>query len=96
MAIRDRLTVTLKSGQVFSLQVTRQGGSLRTNIPRDFGRASEILEVFEEDSSTPPRQLRTLRVTATEIASILQDVAPAASEAPSKPRKPRQPKVTDE
>lgn len=94
MAIRDRLTVTLKSGQVFSLQVTRQGGSLRTNIPRDFGRASEILEVIEEDSSKPPKEVRSLRVAATEIASILQDVAPAVVEVRQQ-RKPRQPKADE-
>jgi len=84
MAIRDRATVTLKSGEKFSLTVTKQGGTLFVDEPRNYSQG--MLVIQEQDSSTPKRNLRSLTISAPDVAALLLDVEPPEAK-PKRSRK---------
>lgn len=75
MAIRDRATVTLKTGEVFPIQVTKVGGELEVTLPRDFSSPKDLLEIKEVSQNGTV--VRSLTVPAPEIRSLSRDVAPA-------------------
>ena len=70
MALRDRVTVTTKSGQTIEVVATKVGATVGYSTNRDW------VEIFAEGNDAHHTRLKEAKVAASEVVAIVRDVQP--------------------